>query len=126
MLRRTPRSTRTDTLFPYTTLFRSRGRPGRGRPRCARPGDRRGRHRADWGPRRRRTRWRDRLARDRIQREMTFPTQGAALVVGGSGGIGAAIATLLAERGSSVAVPYRRNAEGGPSPAAALSRASGR
>src|SRR3546814_4707514 len=23
MLRRTPRSTRTDTLFPYTTLFRS-------------------------------------------------------------------------------------------------------
>src|SRR3546814_19951794 len=24
MLRRTPRSTRTDTLFPYTTLFRSR------------------------------------------------------------------------------------------------------
>src|SRR3546814_4552 len=35
MLRRPPRSTRTDTLFPYTTLFRSRvkrqvaeGRPG--------------------------------------------------------------------------------------------------
>src|SRR3546814_9472023 len=26
MLRRTPRSTRTDTLFPYTTLFRSRER----------------------------------------------------------------------------------------------------
>src|SRR3546814_3104196 len=25
MLRRPPRSTRTDTLFPYTTLFRSRG-----------------------------------------------------------------------------------------------------
>src|SRR3546814_15051730 len=25
MLRRLPRSTRTDTLFPYTTLFRSRG-----------------------------------------------------------------------------------------------------
>src|SRR3546814_19957674 len=25
MIRRTPRSTRTDTLFPYTTLFRSRG-----------------------------------------------------------------------------------------------------
>src|SRR3546814_18164746 len=24
MIRRTPRSTRTDTLFPYTTLFRSR------------------------------------------------------------------------------------------------------
>src|SRR3546814_7295952 len=30
MMRRPPRSTRTDTLFPYTTLFRSRaaGRPG--------------------------------------------------------------------------------------------------
>src|SRR3546814_6739633 len=27
MIRRTPRSTRTDTLFPYTTLFRSRGLP---------------------------------------------------------------------------------------------------
>src|SRR3546814_7016022 len=29
MIRRPPRATRTDTLFPYTTLFRSRGkRPG--------------------------------------------------------------------------------------------------
>src|SRR3546814_19014138 len=30
MIRRPPRSTRTDTLFPYTTLFRSSGsgRPG--------------------------------------------------------------------------------------------------
>src|SRR3546814_18532601 len=27
MVRRPPRSTRTDTLFPYTTLFRSRGGP---------------------------------------------------------------------------------------------------
>src|SRR3546814_15876491 len=27
IIRRTPRSTRTDTLFPYTTLFRSQG-PG--------------------------------------------------------------------------------------------------
>src|SRR3546814_18645438 len=26
MIRRPPRATRTDTLFPYTTLFRSRGR----------------------------------------------------------------------------------------------------
>src|SRR3546814_5232203 len=32
MRRRPPRSTRTDTLFPYTTLFRSRCRP---RPRHA-------------------------------------------------------------------------------------------
>src|SRR3546814_7977085 len=28
MIRRPPRSTRTDTLFPYTTLCRSAGRPG--------------------------------------------------------------------------------------------------
>src|SRR3546814_5976231 len=33
MIRRPPRSTRTDTLFPYTTLFRSRGRGG-DRRRC--------------------------------------------------------------------------------------------
>src|SRR3546814_14953851 len=30
MIRRTPRSTRTYTLFPYTTLFRSRGRMRKG------------------------------------------------------------------------------------------------
>src|SRR3546814_4083857 len=30
MIRRPPRSTRTDTLFPYTTLFRSRDHP----PEC--------------------------------------------------------------------------------------------
>src|SRR3546814_16872074 len=40
MIRRPPRSTRTDTLFPYTTLFRSRSRPWHGRddtqsPPCA-------------------------------------------------------------------------------------------
>src|SRR3546814_5135287 len=33
MIRRPPRSTRTDTLFPYTTLFRSR-RPGFGKDGC--------------------------------------------------------------------------------------------
>src|SRR3546814_5764369 len=32
MLLRTPRSTRTDTLFPYTTLFRSAAAQGRPRP----------------------------------------------------------------------------------------------
>src|SRR3546814_6591081 len=39
MLRRPPRSTRTDTLFPYTTLFRSadRGAPGIVVP-CRSPG----------------------------------------------------------------------------------------
>src|SRR3546814_20401318 len=33
MIRRPPRSTRTDTLFPYTTLFRSARKP-RPTPRC--------------------------------------------------------------------------------------------
>src|SRR3546814_14789677 len=33
MRRRPPRSTRTDTLFPYTTLFRSGGAGGHGRER---------------------------------------------------------------------------------------------
>src|SRR3546814_17699484 len=42
MLRRPPRSTRTDTLFPYPTLFRSRAAHARGRRRCV-PG-RRGVH----------------------------------------------------------------------------------
>src|SRR3546814_2516661 len=41
MIRRPPRSTRTDTLFPYTTLFRSRNavakRQGRRLCRCQRP-----------------------------------------------------------------------------------------
>src|SRR3546814_18087782 len=32
MIRRPPRSTRTDTLFPYTTLFRSRARDPAGKP----------------------------------------------------------------------------------------------
>src|SRR3546814_20683251 len=30
MIRLPPKSTRTDTLFPYTTLFRSGGQPGEG------------------------------------------------------------------------------------------------
>src|SRR3546814_2029643 len=46
MIRRPPRSTRTDTLFPYTTLFRSRHDAGRlDRHRDVRPRDR-GRSRA--------------------------------------------------------------------------------
>src|SRR3546814_4401341 len=40
MYRRPPRSTRTDTLFPYTTLFRSHGDPCREVERGARPGRR--------------------------------------------------------------------------------------
>src|SRR3546814_8962205 len=35
MIRRPPRSTRTDTLFPYTTLFRSRVVARQGRQRTA-------------------------------------------------------------------------------------------
>src|SRR3546814_10657735 len=35
MIRRPPRSTRTDTLFPYTTLFRSDRGTGRRRRRAA-------------------------------------------------------------------------------------------
>src|SRR3546814_5975264 len=34
MIRRPPRSTRTDTLFPYTTLFRSRAVDACGRHHC--------------------------------------------------------------------------------------------
>src|SRR3546814_20663302 len=36
MIRRPPRSTRTDTLFPYTTLFRSWARSGRQHHRSGR------------------------------------------------------------------------------------------
>src|SRR3546814_15471217 len=49
MIRRPPRSTRTDTLFPYTTLFRS---PSRDARRTAAQ-DRRRRHDRDIGHRRR-------------------------------------------------------------------------
>src|SRR3546814_13038419 len=54
MIRRPPRSTRTDTLFPYTTLFRSphpydrsfpprsAANPGRRKPRAASSSDRLG------------------------------------------------------------------------------------
>src|SRR3546814_3993790 len=40
MIRRPPRSTRTDTLFPYTTLFRADRHPQRGPFAHHRPGDR--------------------------------------------------------------------------------------
>src|SRR3546814_12934230 len=41
MIRRPPRSTRTDTLFPYTTLFRSDDSPSRRKRRSSRRGGRR-------------------------------------------------------------------------------------
>src|SRR6056297_3684970 len=37
MIRRPPRSTRTDTLFPYTTLFRSRSHGANGPPPPGQP-----------------------------------------------------------------------------------------
>src|SRR3546814_20149698 len=40
MIRRPPRSTRTDTLFPYTTLFRSKVKPARFIPVAATIGKR--------------------------------------------------------------------------------------
>src|SRR3546814_2679484 len=56
MIRRPPRSTRTDTLFPYTTLFRSvlrRYAPARGdRARALRQPAPHHRRRADHGARR--------------------------------------------------------------------------
>src|SRR3546814_5632242 len=47
MIRRPPRSTRTDTLFPYTTLFRSARRHHRRQRRTAADDRERQRHRAD-------------------------------------------------------------------------------
>src|SRR3546814_2880900 len=44
MIRRPPRSTRTDTLFPYTTLFRSDGPADRGCRRLQQRVDRRRLH----------------------------------------------------------------------------------
>src|SRR3546814_10271407 len=53
MIRRPPRSTRTDTLFPYTTLFRSGAGHDR-RSLCQRQGARGQEHRrAQGGPRQR-------------------------------------------------------------------------
>src|SRR3546814_13212420 len=42
MIRRPPRSTRTDTRCPYTTLFRSRERQGAAPDRCGQTGRRTG------------------------------------------------------------------------------------
>src|SRR3546814_3811354 len=51
MIRRPPRSTRTDTLFPYTTLFRSEDHEGGGRPRIRQAPGHRGRADPDGRPR---------------------------------------------------------------------------
>src|SRR3546814_2824191 len=47
MIRRPPRSTRTDTLFPYTTLFRSAGRLAPRRPQAAKRNEKPGTHRSE-------------------------------------------------------------------------------
>ncbi|MFM8862276.1 MAG: SDR family NAD(P)-dependent oxidoreductase [Acidimicrobiia bacterium] len=52
--------------------------------------------------------------------------QGAALVTGGSGGIGAAICRLLAERGSDVVATYRANRDAADAVVADVERAGGR
>src|SRR3546814_6296388 len=70
MIRRPPISTRTDTLFPYTPLFRSRG---------ARPVDRRRRHgQPVQGDRRNPSR----TARPAGLRAMTVPFLGAGALAG--------------------------------------------
>src|SRR3546814_15541315 len=50
MIRRPPRSTRTDTLFPYTTLFRSDGGGARNPPRAPQRSRSRPRSRAEHAP----------------------------------------------------------------------------
>src|SRR3546814_4378751 len=83
MIRRPPRSTRTDTLFPYTTLFRSKSAGAHRLARCAgraglylRP--------AHHHPRRRRYRRHDRR-----------PSQGAAMMGAGQAWLVAAVALAL-------------------------------
>ncbi|MDN5894833.1 MAG: SDR family oxidoreductase [Nocardioides sp.] len=44
-----------------------------------------------------------------MRSSLSFPASGAALVTGGSGGIGASVVRLLAERGSRVAITWRGN-----------------
>src|SRR3546814_9693194 len=70
MIRRPPRSTRTDTLFPYTTLFRSRRRRADRVSRLSAMRDRfSSRYRADRG------RWRHVVRRDGRSEEHTSELQ---------------------------------------------------
>src|SRR3546814_13880740 len=72
MIRRPPRSTRTDTLFPYTTLFRSTAL--RLRPRCADGG----------GPRAEQVRADHQDLRSRVDEDV-LDLAGAPVPVGGDG-----------------------------------------
>src|SRR3546814_5279169 len=66
MIRRPPRSTRTDTLFPYTTLFRSSSRSCNDQDRASRAA----------------TRSRGSRSRGRAPGESVGETEGLALLVG--------------------------------------------
>src|SRR3546814_18771498 len=77
MIRRPPRSTRTDTLFPYTTPFRSHGgTPARNRSA--------GRARDRPGPRRRAGNWRDSPRPDRASPRPPSPRRDRKSVVKGT------------------------------------------
>src|SRR3546814_11012538 len=91
MIRRPPRSTRTDTLFPYTTLFRSgdRSREGIG---GAAVSDAVGNLRRPSGQ-----------ASGLMSRPLVDATGRVLLVTGASGGIGTAVADLYREAGGRVA-----------------------
>src|SRR3546814_9958226 len=100
MIRRPPRSTRTDTLFPYTTLFRSRSDLRRLRRPLTRPAyfseEIRTRHRSSFGPTPPGRRRRRRMVAHRIftpalalaASAMAFSTPASAPLLGGSGGLG--------------------------------------
>src|SRR3546814_12639240 len=77
MLRRPPRSTRTDTLFPYTTLFRSRPPLRRARPFDGDPCGPHGRGAARQRQRTRRRNRRDPAQPEQLKRseEHTFELQ---------------------------------------------------
>src|SRR3546814_8314001 len=69
MIRRPPRSTRTDTLFPYTTLFRSKRRSQQNKvlkkelPRCCRDRRKSARRRFCYAKRAQEERQRDEIGR---------------------------------------------------------------
>src|SRR3546814_20750114 len=113
MVRRPPRSTRTDTLFPYTTLFRSSAIAAEEKIsldewrciqlRAAFPMGRVERSRRPWRIRLRRA-WNTGSERS----SMDLGIQGTrALITGRTSGIGAAAAKMLAQEGVKVIINGR-------------------